>query len=460
MLNWKELTETQRQEAAELLARSNIGFRPSWYDGKGIDEVVYANEYLQCSPMLCINEILYYPDGTAVNELALKNAIANDISPFVAANISRIIDNIISTIKIKSYKAAPEPKCDRVHVANGTYHLGSGFSPDKEFSLNRLPIAYNADANTPMHWLDFIQGLLYEEDINTLQEFMGYCLIPSNKAQKMLLIIGNGGEGKSRIGLILQKLLGPMITQYSVCDLERDRFAKAGLLNKLVMFDDDMAMEALPDTHKIKSIITLEGNTDIEFKGKQSFQAPLYSRIIAVGNGTLASLHDRSDGFYRRQLILTAKPVPPGRVNDPYLIDKLKDEIDGIFNWCLEGLIRIVKRNFQFTISDRAKDNLNKAMEEGNNVLSFLNSEGYVYLESGTHASSKDLFNVYLTWCNDNGIKAFSQKTLTTQLRTYSEKYGLEYSTNIDIGGGKKGRGFFGIHTQIKAERPGEPIHK
>ena len=34
--------------------------------------------------------------------------------------------------------------------------------------------------------------ILYAEDIPTLQEFIGYCLIPSNKGQRMMVIKGNG----------------------------------------------------------------------------------------------------------------------------------------------------------------------------------------------------------------------------------------------------------------------------
>ena len=55
-------------------------------------------------------------------------------------------------------------------------------------------------------WLAFLDGLLYPEDIPTLQEYIGYCLIPSNKGQRMMVIKGNGGEGKSQIGAVLSAL--------------------------------------------------------------------------------------------------------------------------------------------------------------------------------------------------------------------------------------------------------------
>lgn len=50
--------------------------------------------------------------------------------------------------------------------------------------------------------------LLEETEILTLQEYLGYCLIPTNRGQVMMLLKGNGGEGKSRIGVVMQKMLG------------------------------------------------------------------------------------------------------------------------------------------------------------------------------------------------------------------------------------------------------------
>ena len=446
------LSEDEKVIAGEMSARSIPRLGPNWYDGKQVDEVIYARQLLDKVPMVCINDTLYTPIGELINESHLKHCIAEDVSYYLATELSKKVEQIIKSVKLIAYKDEPPISCDRIALNNGTYYLGQGFREEMEFSLNRIPVCYKKDAAKPSHWLNFISELLYEEDINAFQEYMGYCLIPTNKAQKMLLILGNGGEGKSRIGLTLQAMLKDALTQGSLCDLERDRFAKANLLNKLVFFDDDMALEALPDTHKLKSIVTLEGKTDIEFKGKQSFQAPIYSRIVAVGNGTLSSLHDRSNGFYRRQLILVAKPVNPDRVNDPYLIDKLKNELEGILLWFIEGLERLIKNDYQFTISERAEDNLKTAMEEGNNIISFLNSEGYIYFEKNTKATSMQLTQVYHHYCDDNCLKPMSDKTFLNHLKSNSDKYGLTYTNNLDGGGGKKVRGFIGVHTQIRAD--------
>ena len=77
-------------------------------------------------------------------------------------------------------------------------------------------MAYNPNAPKPVLWLKFLDGLLYPEDIPTLQEYIGYCLIPSNKGQRMMVIKGNGGEGKSQIGAVLGALFGSNMKDGSI----------------------------------------------------------------------------------------------------------------------------------------------------------------------------------------------------------------------------------------------------
>ena len=55
---------------------------------------------------------------------------------------------------------------------------------------------------------------------------MGYCLIPTNKAQKMMIITGNGGEGKSRLGLVMRSILGDNMSTSSIQSVEKNRFTE------------------------------------------------------------------------------------------------------------------------------------------------------------------------------------------------------------------------------------------
>ena len=147
----------------------------------------------------------------------------------------------------------------------------------------------------------------------------------------MLMLIGKGGEGKSRIGLVMRSLLGDSINTTSIQKVESNRFSRADLENKLLMVDDDMDMSALPKTNYIKSIVTSECKMNMERKGVQSYQSQLYVRFLCFGNGALTALHDKSDGFFRRQIVLTTKDRPADRADDPFLVDKLLREKEGIF---------------------------------------------------------------------------------------------------------------------------------
>ncbi len=104
----------------------------------------------------------------------------------------------------------------------------------------------------------------------------------------MLLLIGKGGEGKSRIGIVLRALLGSNMNTGSIAKVETSPFALVQIWeHELVMLDDDMKLEALPQTNNIKAIITAELPMDLEKKGQQSYQGDLYVRFIGLGNGVL-----------------------------------------------------------------------------------------------------------------------------------------------------------------------------
>ena len=206
-------------------------------------------------------------------------------------------------IKLMAYSEDIPLQYDRIHVANGTWYLDGRFTGEKEYCRNRLTVDYNPDAGIPGVWLRFLSELLIPDDILTLQEYMGYCLIPTTKAQKMLMLIGKGGEGKPRIGLVMISLLGINMNTTSIQKVEKNDFARADLEDRLLMVEDDMDMSALTKTNYIKSIVTSECQMDVERKHEQSYQTLLYVRFLCFGNGALTALHDRSDGFFRRQIV-------------------------------------------------------------------------------------------------------------------------------------------------------------
>ena len=337
------------------------------------------------------------------------------------------------------------PETDRIHLANGTLFLDDTFTEGKQDIVRcRLPVSYNPEAPAPTRWLAFLDGLLYPEDIPTLQEFIGYCLIPSNKGQRMMVIKGNGGEGKSQIGAVLSALFGSNMKDGSIGKISENRFARADLEHILLCVDDDMRMEALRQTNYVKSIVTAQGKMDLEHKGKQSYQGWMTARLLAFSNGDLQALFDRSDGFYRRQLILTTKAKPVDRKDDPDLAEKMKAEVEGIFLWAFEGLRRLVANNFKFQESGRTRAN-REAVKRDNNVYDFLESEGYIRLKADSSISSKELYEIYGMWCEENSLTALKRRSFSDAVIASQGKYHLEYCNKIINAAGRRVWGFYGI---------------
>ena len=219
---------------------------PDWYNGKKIDEVQFGRAFLEQWPLKCVNGTLYTLDGPVEDESEIKQRILENIEEYVTSGLSKKVTNILETIKLLAFSDPFPIEQDCIHLHNGVYHLPDGsFQETRLFCQNRLPVKYAPKAPTPDRWLTFLHELLDDADIPTLQEYLGYCLIPSTKGQKMMLIVGKGGEGKSRIGLVLKRLMGDAASNGSVQKVENNRFARADLERRLLMIDDDMDMNAL-----------------------------------------------------------------------------------------------------------------------------------------------------------------------------------------------------------------------
>lgn len=426
----------------------------AWIDDKGkINEPLFCKEFVSAYPIIFFGNRFYNVDGE-ISEDVISHSISEKVMPYVTNNVAAVVKRLTEALKLYCFSEPVVPKEDEIHLLNGILKTDGTWLPKKKFCVNRLNITYDPDIWNgeyyPVNFMLFLMEMLDMDDIATLQEYLGYCLIPSTKGQAMLFIIGNGGEGKSRIGIVLQEIFKSAMLTGSFQRIETDNFFRYNLQNKLLMLDDDMQMSALPSTGYIKNLVTAEIPVDVEAKGQQSQQAMLYSRFLCFGNGSPKALYDKSDGFARRLIILTTKPVPENRCNDPFLADKFIAEKDKIFCWMFDGLRRLISNNFRFTVSDKTKQNISEVMAENCNIIEFLSDKSYVTFDSDIQTSSTELYGGYFHWCAENALTALKQDTFVSWLKSNEKRYGIKYVYHVPNKNGGHVRGFKGICTKYK----------
>ena len=423
---------------------------PAWTDGKTINEALFAEAFLMDHKLAYCGGSFFTPEGRLEDLDSLRSSIFEELRPYASTGISKKVSNIIDVIRMSAYREDLPLPTDRIHLANGTLFLNGEFKEGKdEIVRSRLPVRYDPDAPEPALFYRFLDELFYPEDQAAIQEYIGYCLLPVTKAQRMLIVKGRGGEGKSQFGTVVRRLFGINAKDGSIGKISDDRFACADLENILIMVDDDMKTDKLKNTSRIKHIVTNQGPMDLERKGEQSHQGNLYVRLIALSNDDLLSLFDRGDGFYRRQLIIDTRPREALREDDPFIAEKMCQEMEGIFLWAYEGLQGLLRQNYRFTESGRAMENRENVKRDANNVIPFLESEGYIRLTEDGSVSAGELYRVYTFWCGENAFYPLQRRSFSSQLIACRERFGIRYDNNVRIAAGRRVWGFHGIEAVV-----------
>jgi len=204
-----EKYELSEQELEEMDIQPPL---PSWLHitEKGtmkVNEVAFCDEFLQNRTLKCIGGTFRDIHGE-VDEEEIKHEIAQILMEHVSEGICAKVKNITGTLKLKCYSEPPQLREDEIHLLNGVLNINGEFADVQQFCTNRLNADYDMSAPPPEKFISFLSDLLEPDDITTLQEFLGYLLIPSTRGQAMLSIIGNGGEGKSVLGTVIKEIFG------------------------------------------------------------------------------------------------------------------------------------------------------------------------------------------------------------------------------------------------------------
>ena len=105
----------------------------------------------------------------------------------------------------------------------------------------------------------------------------------------------------------------------------------------------------------------------------------------------------------------------PEDKRDPGILDKLEAEGSGILNWCIEGLRRYLENGRRLAPPDKVVAATARFRSESDVIGRFLAQEMKVD-PLGTIARTA-LYKIYLQWCEDEGERPVSNRTMIKYLR-------------------------------------------
>jgi len=303
-----------------------------------------------------------------------------------------------------------------LNFTNGTLDLNerefSGSHRRELFQNIQFPYDFNQELQCP-NWVVFLESLDFDIDtLSRLQEWAGYCLLPMVRGtlQKSLFLIGEGANGKS----VFLETLAAVLDNVSHLELSElfDRFKIAELEGKLANICTDVETSKVMDA-RFKKIVAGEPQS-AERKFKKPFEFQPFAKILFSANEFIPT-KDRTHGFYRRFDVLRFNRIFKPEEQKPELLQELKKEVPGIFNWSLEGLERLSQQNWIMTKSSYMEDCHNEFRRATNPLHLFIEEECVV--EVNATVDSNEFRSSYKHYCDEKGYKPLSDNKLGQELK-------------------------------------------
>lgn len=348
-----------------------------------------------------------------------------DVQPFIPTKA--VITNIIDALS-RSCPLAVEPPCwldgrttpdpkALIGFANGVLDINRIAKGEEApliaatphyFTLHALPYEYDATAACPT-WVSFLASVFPGPDgyhkRALLQEWFGLMLVPDTSYQKMMLMIGPPGSGKSTTMDVMRLMLGQDQIAFTSFDSLGEKYGLSNLVGKLAAVFPDARIGRYADTAAaLMSILAISGADSVSVR---RMALPTLSNVrlpcrITITTNELPELPDTASALPRRLLALeytesfAANP-------DITLSERLAAEIPGILNWSLLGLERLRKQG-EFTIPQSSTRIVTDLRHVTSPVVQFVHE--CCFVNSNAVTPELMLYDCWRNWCREHSLTA------------------------------------------------------
>jgi len=392
----------------------------------GINEAYWAGMHAM------ENEVLYEPDEktfytysgeTGLYEIESQDVIRHKISGRMLeasrqANVfdlqkrrtATTLNNVVAHLRgIAERRGAFSGARRVIHLANGVIVFNGCEAELRPFSAefrsrNRSPIAFDENAKCERFLNELVLPAVAEDDAELLQKFAGMMLLGFNRAQRLLILDGEAGRGKTQFANVMQGLVGMSnVTQLRTKHLA-ERFELFRYLKKTLLVGVDVEADFL----STKGAAVLKGLVggdwfDAEQKGGTGcFQVQGNFNVIITSNARLKVRLQGDVGAWNRRITIVRYEAPPPARRIPdfgsYLV---RTEGSGILNWALLGaqklLSEIPDEGGDFVLTQRQRGVVDSLLAESDSLRHFLQEQ--IRVDAYGDVTTSEVIEAYAAYC-------------------------------------------------------------
>jgi phage/plasmid-associated DNA primase len=265
-----------------------------------------------------------------------------------------------------------------------------------------------------------LKPALDDADIELLQIWTGGVLLGQNPAQRLMIIMGTPGGGKSTVVEIIEKVIGEQNVAQIRTEHLGKQFEMYKFLGKTLLTGKDVDPDFLNERHASMIKAWVGGDLlDAEKKnGNEHFQLRGCFNVAITCNARLTVRLKGDVGAWERRILLLQyeRPKPKKRIAD-FASRLISEEGPGILNWMAVGAKKYmaeVKEFGDIRLTAAQSERVDRLLKESDSLRQFVETR---IVKAPLHEiTSDELRNGYLDFCEEMGWRVFEAREVKASI--------------------------------------------
>lgn len=336
---------------------------------------------------------------------AVRRHIAERQRPFILnSTIFSVIDCIADSENLQiDLESAREENKYLINFSNGVYDIMKQKLMPHDINY-RFDYCLDAEYIAPekrvlKEYNYFVDSSIGKQNEESVLNTIGLAVSSIRDAKKMIVILGKGDSGKSKICDIIECAVGVNYVVTNAVDKIGSEKAIASYAGgKRVNLSRDTTIGVIKEDGGFKSVISCEA-----VNGRL-----LYHNEISVVPRILCIAASNEFPKFKNADDATINRVVPVLIQgyignpDPKFAERLLKETNSIVSLAVDNLKNFVKSNYDFKLSEESKAVLDHEYKKIHMVESF--TDECCMIDDKLCVSSTELYGKYCGWCEVNGI--------------------------------------------------------